>query len=103
MQINTHKLEVAELLKNPLYRDDDNKLLARIWFNQIGRDSSMPVKNFLMLLSTGKLASLESVTRMRRKLQEENPGLRGSTWEFRQRVQKGVKKDLGYKVSSNDI
>jgi len=47
-------------------------------------------------MAYGNFTSSESITRMRRKIQEENPSLRGEKYAKRQANQEQVKKDLGY-------
>ena len=47
-------------------------------------------------MAWGKFTSSETITRVRRKLQEEFPDLRGKNYDKRQAKQSEVKKDLGY-------
>jgi len=81
-------------------RDNDNLLMAIIWDAQVKRLGqnivTMNAWNFLKLHSDGKLASTESVTRARRKVQELHPELRGKNYAKRQGNQKDVKRQLGY-------
>ena len=94
MNILKHKDEVIKLLKsNPHLKDDDNKLIANIWYSQI-KDKQYTAFEFLELFSEGKVANPQSIRRIRRKLQEEFPELRGKKWEKRHKEQKNVKEQL---------
>ena len=55
---------------------------------------NMTAKDFLHELSKGNVMSSESITRCRRKLQEEHTYLRGNKWAERHRMQKDVKEEL---------
>jgi hypothetical protein len=48
------------------------------------------------MLAEQRFTSSESITRMRRKVQEEFKELRGAKYAKRQSNQEKVKKDLGY-------
>jgi hypothetical protein len=52
--------------------------------------------NFLKLMANGRLTSSDTITRVRRLVQEENTELRGKKYDERQAKQSQVKKDLGY-------
>ena len=60
------------------------------------QQTTLPAQKFLRILADGQLTSSDSITRMRRKAQEENPELRGAKYNQRQDRQSLVKKDLGY-------
>ena len=75
------KLMVDYALRNNVYtRDNDHKLVAWIWKNEMTSTISGDVIN---LLNTNQLTSWESIARMRRKLQEEDEELRGESWDKR--------------------
>jgi hypothetical protein len=89
---------VEQLLKSsPKLRDNDQQLVANAWYVQV-RDKfnieTMSAKNLLHELAQGNLMSSESITRCRRKLQEEHTYLRGNKWAERHRMQKDVKEEL---------
>lgn len=74
------------LIKHPHLRDDDFKLVATfLLFEMGGRDvtDKMTATEFLKAYSESKLTNFESIRRVRQKLQEENPDLRGSKWVSR--------------------
>tara|TARA_R100000049_G_C1872287_1_gene31611 strand:+ start:56 stop:394 length:339 start_codon:yes stop_codon:yes gene_type:complete len=85
------------LTSSPKLRDNDQQLVANVWYVQ-ARDQfdigKMTAKNFLHELAQGNLMSSESITRCRRKLQEEHIHLRGNKWAERHRMQKDVKEEL---------
>ena len=66
------------LTKYPILRDDDEKLMANIWNSHIGNLEDVDGKEVLSMLANHKLPSYESISRCRRKLQEECPNLRSS-------------------------
>tara|TARA_R100001082_G_scaffold106772_1_gene79958 strand:- start:3904 stop:4206 length:303 start_codon:yes stop_codon:yes gene_type:complete len=85
---------VSNLLMNhPHLRDDDNKLLATVWYHKMDKIEE-PVMDFLHVLANGELPSSESIRRCRQKLQELNPQLRGQLWNKRHQMQDQVKKEL---------
>lgn len=94
------KDKVIHLLKIKAdYRDNDEKLVAAFWFNEVRdkqkRDTkTMTAYDFLDLYSQGGLTSADVITRARRKAQEENKELRGKNWEKRQHEEKEVRQNI---------
>ena len=85
------------LISSPKLRDNDQKLVANVWYVQTRENhdvNKMTAKEFLRELSTGKVMSSESITRCRRQLQEEYTFLRGEKWAERHRIQEDVKEEL---------
>lgn len=75
------KSQVKEALEYNVYlRDSDHKLVAWIWRQELKNHWGDDVIN---LLNMDKLTNWESIARVRRKIQEENPELRGSEYEKR--------------------
>jgi len=65
------------LISDKKYRKSDNQLMARMWYDQIfDKIHRMTAIDLLIELANGNLKNWDSVTRMRRKIQEDNPGLR---------------------------
>ena len=89
------------LEKHPSLRDDDNRLCANIWSEELtvlgfGNIES-PIFEFLRLYSNNKLTSAPSIKRARAKLQEECPEYRGEKYYLRKGIyQDKWRKDLGY-------
>ena len=91
------------LLEHDHLRDNDNKLCANIWNEELKRFiifEKSSVRDFLRLYSLGKLTSAPSIKRARAKLQEEEPELRGEKYKIRKGTyQKEWRKKLGYENS----
>lgn len=78
--------KVKQILENhPESRDDDCVLLAEIWKDEIERSTDAVA--FLSLLSEGKLTHFETASRVRRKIQERSPALRGEKYHSRHKAQ----------------
>ena len=96
---------VKELLTiKPHLRDSDNKLIATYWFNELKEKQIDPNKinglEFMQMFANNKLTNIKTIERMRRKLQEEDPELRGKLYKARKEtIQDQWKKDLGYEVN----
>ena len=99
------KDKVLKLLQeNTSNRDSDNKLIANFWFHEIkamGKDpNTLTAFGLLDLMSKSKLTNTETITRVRRQLQEQNKELRGKNYINRQtKLQNKVKMELGYEVN----
>lgn len=100
MKQETRTVVIELLTQYPTFRDSDEQLVAWIWgleMNTKGYSTgTLPTQKFLRILADGQLTSSDSITRVRRKAQEENPELRGAKYNQRQANQEKVKKDLGY-------
>ena len=84
------------LNKHPSLKDDDERLSANIWSNEI-QQLGYENKDFLRLYSTKQLTSAPSIKRARAKLQEEEPWYRGAKYLKRQgKLQDKWRNDLGY-------
>ena len=84
------------LQENQRLRDSDERLMATMWFKHIGEDKvkDLTAINLLQKLSDGKLPSYESISRCRRKIQEEKPELRGEKWKERHDAEEAVKTEI---------
>ena len=82
------------------FKDNDQQLVAWFWKLEMEAHgypaSSTPTQTFFKLMAFGKLTSSDTITRMRRRVQEEFVELRGEKYSKRQSNQEKVKKDLGY-------
>lgn len=76
---------IVDLLDEyPPLRDDDQRLIINVWAKQYQGDLNKQVSMkevFSIILKD--FARAESITRIRRKLQEEFPQFRGKTWNDR--------------------
>lgn len=86
-KLKTDKDRVEHLLRNyELTRDSDSMLIATFYFHESkGEDflKNQSALSFLTDLSSGKYSPASSIIRCRRKLQEQNPELRGKSYEDR--------------------
>lgn len=80
-------------------RDSDEMLVAWIWKLETDKLNypQLSADKFFQMMAKGMFSSSETITRLRRKIQEENPSLRGKKYVERQAKQEKVKKELGYK------
>jgi hypothetical protein len=85
------------LIRYPKYRDDDNKLVAYIWWKHL-KNNNIPediiAMDFLQLYAKNELPQADAITRARRKVQEENPELRGELYNERHQLKEEVKNNI---------
>lgn len=79
---------IAVLEEHPAARDRDEVLMLEV-YRARGIDVDAPFCNIIL---TQKIPSFESITRMRRKAQEERVDLRPSVWASKKRTRR--QKDL---------
>ena len=92
------------LIENPHLRDDDEKLLANVYWQRISStlvhklspDQLLGIKLFLKEVADGKMPNYQSVSRCRRKLQESDPTLRGKLYGKRHEATSFVKDELKF-------
>ncbi len=88
----------ALLVKHPHLRDSDNKLIATIWkFDLYNLDlivDEVTAIEFLKFYSQQRLTNAETIRRVRQKIQEENPELRGTVNDKRQEQGEQVRKEI---------
>lgn len=83
------------LEKKPHLRDDDQKLIANIWYqDNENKIFAGTADQLLRALADGKLTNFESIRRVRQKLQEQHPSLRGTKYKDRQDHQGTVVKEI---------
>ena len=92
------------LIIKPHLRDNDSMLIAAYWWRELKKRSLDPNKmnglEFMQMFANNKLTNIKTIERMRRKLQEECPELRGKIYNARKGViQDQWKTDLGYEVN----
>ena len=83
MTIN--KLVKDALEKDERYRDDDINLYFKILLD-LGYSKATSIYDILSGQKAGNVPSQDTVKRIRRLIQEENPHLRGKTYNLRQRL-----------------
>jgi hypothetical protein len=89
------KDRVRELItKSPHLKDDDDKLIATVWWYDIKCNKEMTAKQFLDRIANGSLTNPESIRRSRAKLQQDEPELRGNSYKGRQAEGERFKSEL---------
>lgn len=85
------------LEKYPETRDNDNKLLFKVWETEMPDLNAYLYKGFKNMIILGELSHFESIRRNRQKLQAEYPELRGERYNKRKTVEKEeTENELGY-------
>lgn len=88
----------AILTEYPSTRDNENRLVLLVYRHFYGVNSHSAISYIFSLIDDGRLPSIQTIQQYSRQIQAENIDLRGELWEKRQRLQKPVQQDLGYKV-----
>lgn len=86
----------------PESRDDDRRLMFEIWMRDL--DCSHPDQliekctlwQFINAFLHGMVSNPETITRVRRKLQEKHEKLRGEKWESRHNMEGAVCEQLTF-------
>ena len=87
--------QVVKLLKKKSHlRDNDRRLICNIWWKSINNPKTILFKDFIDLYIAGKIPESDSITRCRRKVQEEIKELRGEAWERRHRLEESVVSEI---------
>lgn len=81
------------LTDNPATRDNDMLLLQQIWLKE---SKALNLEEFMVELANGNLSNAESITRMRRKIQEKHPALRGEKYDSRHGMEAVVCQQLTF-------
>ena len=102
--MKTKDLVKELLIIKPHLRDNDSMLIAAYWWRDLKKRSLDPNKmnglEFMQMFANNKLTNIKTIERMRRKLQEECPELRGKIYNARKGViQDKWKTELGYEVN----
>ncbi|QDP65224.1 MAG: hypothetical protein Unbinned2819contig1004_15 [Prokaryotic dsDNA virus sp.] len=81
---NKEKVETL-LKKHPELKDNDNKLISVFWLNEIGTETieHMTAFQLLQFVANSELTNPETIRRVRQKLQEQDPALRGQKYKKR--------------------
>jgi hypothetical protein len=94
-QIKNIQEQVQVMLENyPKLRDNDNRLFMSLILMLDKELKDQSVKEFTKKFITGRYPAMESVTRARRKVQEEFPHLRGESYINRQLNAENVKNGI---------
>lgn len=94
----TYDTVIHQLRRDEKYRDNDNLLVVKIWWHELenlGYDpKNLSAYDFMCLYRDDKLTVADTITRARRKAQENFPELRGKSYEPRQQETEAVKQEL---------
>lgn len=87
-------VKVFSLLTDNLKcRDDDRLLLVEIWTRE---KKSKDLDGFFQELLDGSISHPESIRRMRQKLQEKHPSLRGDRYDARHGMEASICEQLTF-------
>ena len=78
----------------PKLRDNDVRLVASYYYNNVSNINQMSAIDFLQIMVNGNLPSPDTITRARRKIQEKHPELRGVNYVERQKLEKQVRQEI---------
>lgn len=78
----------------PKLRDNDVRLVASYYYNNISNINQISAIDFLQIMVNGNLPSPDTITRARRKIQEKHPELRGVNYVERQKLEKQVRENI---------
>src|SRR6185503_3748348 len=86
------------LLSNEVYRDNDEALVAKfhydeLVFNKINPKVE-PISKYLNLIHQKKLTPADTITRVRRNLQEKEKEIRGRSFHTRHGMSEDLKKQI---------
>ena len=98
-EIQTAYEQVKLILSTyPNSRDSNRKLIAYFWRQENPKlfleENRNPAYQVLVALANGQLTEPETITRARRKVQEENSHLRGKRYNERQDMSQDVKERI---------
>ena len=92
------KEEIKNLLTDyPDYRDNDLKLIAAFYYKFYGGKCAFENKSamqFLKEFASGNYIFPDTITRIRRMLQEEHESLRGKKYNERKKLDNDTKKNI---------
>lgn len=94
--------KVEDILREyPQSRDNDLDLIARYWYLEMKKSqrgglylSDDQIKAFCQLVTSGLITLPDTITRARRKIQEEIPALRGEKYHKRHSATEIVKEEI---------
>ena len=82
------------LTKKSHLRDNDKRLVCNIWWKAAPNPELLMFEDFINLYINGEIPESDSITRCRRKVQEEKKELRGKSWDLRHGLEDVIKKEL---------
>lgn len=96
----TYKELVQQILEKQQATRDDDVLLFEQVLNHFGFNPTIKaVSSYIRAVNLKELPNYDTITRLRRRLQQQHEYLRGKLWEERHtHKQDRAKSDLGYAV-----
>jgi hypothetical protein len=97
--IKTMEEVVKDILEEKSqYRDDDNTLVCKVWYNLL-KSNGFDIKtksayDLMKLYASKELPKASDIERARRKVQEKYPHLRGVNWEKRHDESDNVRQNI---------
>jgi len=95
------KADLKAILENREPARDNNISLYNIYLTE---KMNVPLDaqyiDVMFGIYSGKYPTMDTVSRLSRQIQQQNPHLRGKNWEKRHGQQREVKKDLGYNAKN---
>ena len=88
--VKTKDIVTNILERTPKARDNDALLICLV-YNKLGHHWTETFGNIMACVSEGDLPSFETITRVRRKVQEERPDLCGEVKHLRDELQEEYK------------
>lgn len=82
------------LISYPKAKDNDRYINCAVWNRERLNLGITTLDEFFHAYSDGKLTNHDTITRVRRKLQEEFPELRGTSYNKRQNLDPEVSKEM---------
>ena len=87
--------QVIKLLKKKSHlRDNDRRLICNIWWKSVSNPELLMFEDFINLYISGDIPESDSITRCRRKVQEEVEELRGKSWDLRHGLENAIKSEI---------
>lgn len=109
--MNLNKKKIKEVIQDLLtkqdsLKDNDERLAANVLHQALkllGKDpATLSAYSLLQLYADNKLPTVDYITRVRRKLQEENPNLRGVAYYKRKQKAETIKRNIN-KSNINEV
>ena len=75
-------------------RDNDRRLTCNIWWKSVSNPELLMFEDFIELYIKGNVPESDSITRCRRKVQEEKKELRGESWDLRHGLEDAMKEEI---------
>ena len=92
--INLADKIIKLLTIRPHLRDNDRRLTCNIWWKSVSNPELLTFEDFIKLYIKGKVPESDSITRCRRKVQEEIKELRGESWDLRHGLEDAIREEI---------